>query len=103
MIRLCPETAGSLYERRTSTEVGFVRGARPKLERCLATARRFTGVAISSYYIAEWRSFDYALSSVNECYRGTLELADMGWPGGLRRLHGEDGTQKEVNVGQEED
>ena len=45
----------------------------------------------------------FALSSVNECYRGTLELADMGWPDGLRWLHGEEGTQKEVYVGQEED
>lgn len=35
--------------------------------------------------------YDYTVSGVNRYYGQVLDMAERGWPGGLRWLRGEDG------------
>ena len=49
----------------------------------------FRAAAVSNYFVWESSSYDYRVSGLNEYYRSILEMADKGWPGGLRWLHGE--------------
>jgi len=51
---------------------------------------QFQGAAISSYFVWRWREYDYTVSKINDYYRSILEMANQGWSGGLRWLHGED-------------
>lgn len=51
---------------------------------------QFGGVGISNYFIWRWKEYDYTVSRINDYYRSILEMAEKGWPGGLRWLHAED-------------
>ena len=53
---------------------------------------QFRSAAISNYFIWRWREYDYTVSEINNYYRSILEMSTKGWPGELRRLHGEDIT-----------
>lgn len=55
------------------------------------TSDQFTGVALSNYFVWQWKEYDYSLGRINDYYRSILEKANRGWPGGLRWLHGEGG------------
>lgn len=50
---------------------------------------QFREAAISNYFVWCWRQYDYTVSKINDYYRSILDMADQGWPGGLRWLHGE--------------
>lgn len=47
-------------------------------------------VAISNYFASDRGRYDYTVSRVNGYNRPIVEGSRMGWPGGLRWLHGED-------------
>jgi len=51
---------------------------------------QFRAAAISNYFVWRWKNYDYTVSGVNDYYRSILKMAEKGWPGGLRWLHGED-------------
>jgi transglutaminase-like putative cysteine protease len=51
---------------------------------------QFRAAAISNYFVWQWKEYNYTVSGVNGYYRLILEMADKGWPDGLRWLHGED-------------
>jgi len=51
---------------------------------------QFRAAAISNYSVCDWRGYDYTASRLNDYYRSVLKMAEQGWPGGLRWLHGED-------------
>lgn len=51
---------------------------------------QFRTAAISNYFVWQWKEYDYTASGINDYYRSILEMADKGWPGGLRWLHGEE-------------
>jgi transglutaminase-like putative cysteine protease len=51
---------------------------------------QFRSAAIFTYDIGDADRFDYSVSRVNDYYRSILEHAAIGWPNGLRWLHGED-------------
>jgi hypothetical protein len=51
---------------------------------------QFKDAAIVDYPIEEQTSFSYGVGRVNSYYAAILEMADQGWPGGSRWLHGED-------------
>jgi len=55
-----------------------------------ARAGQFMNAAISNYFIWDLGNYNYAVSQINDYYRSILEMANCGWPGGLRWLHGED-------------
>lgn len=55
-----------------------------------AALGQFRGAAISNYFLWQWREYDYTVSKINDYFRSILEMANQGWPGGLRWLHGED-------------
>lgn len=55
-----------------------------------AKAEQFMGAAISNYFIWDREHYNYAVSPINDYYRSILKMADGGWPGGPRWLHGED-------------
>jgi hypothetical protein len=46
--------------------------------------------AVAEYPIADRDRFDYTVTGVSDYYRRILEMAERGWPGGLRWLFGED-------------
>ena len=52
---------------------------------------QFREAAISNYFVWRWREYDYTVSKINDYYRSILEMANRGWPGGLRWIHREDG------------
>ncbi|MEW6753561.1 MAG: transglutaminase-like domain-containing protein [Candidatus Latescibacterota bacterium] len=54
------------------------------------TAAQFRAAAVANYAIWEARQYEYPVSGLNAYYRSILSMADQGWPGGLRWLHGED-------------
>ncbi|MHC4713439.1 MAG: hypothetical protein ACYTAN_09250 [Planctomycetota bacterium] len=56
-------------------------------------AEQFRAAAIVNYFVQGSARYDYTTSGLNDYYRSILEMADAGWPGGLRWLHGEDGLQ----------
>jgi len=53
-------------------------------------AGQFRGVAVSNYLVSNWKDYDYSVSRVNAYKRSVLEMAEKGWPDGLRWLHNED-------------
>ena len=56
-----------------------------------ADPRQFEGAAVCNYPIWRASDFDYTVSRLNDYSRRVLEMANAGWPGGLRWLHGEEG------------
>lgn len=56
-------------------------------------AGQFRGVAISNYFVSHWKEYDYSVSRINAYKRSVLEMAEKGWPGGLRWLHNEDSNR----------
>jgi hypothetical protein len=54
------------------------------------TATQFSRVAITNYFVWNWKEYDYTVSRVNEYYRSILEMSEKAWPGGFRWLHGEE-------------
>lgn len=51
---------------------------------------QFTAACIANYFVWERGKYTYTTSRLNSYYRSILEMAERGWPGGLRWLHGED-------------
>lgn len=56
-----------------------------------ADPRQFQGAAVCNYAIRRASDFDYTVSRLNDYCRRVLEMANAGWPGGLRWLHDEAG------------
>jgi hypothetical protein len=54
------------------------------------TPGQFRAAAVANYFVWEAAKYDYTVSGVNAYYRSILERSALGWPGGLRWLHGED-------------
>ncbi len=50
---------------------------------------QFTAAGIANYYVRDAARYDYTVTGVNDYTRSVLSMADRGWPGGLRWLHGE--------------
>ena len=50
---------------------------------------QFTAAGIANYHVQDAARYDYAVTGVNDYTRAVLSMADRGWPGGLRWLHGE--------------
>jgi hypothetical protein len=55
-------------------------------------AGQFQGAAISNYPAHEWRRYQYPVRPINDYYRPILTKSLQGWPGGLRWIHGENGS-----------
>ena len=53
------------------------------------TPEQFTAAGIANYHIQDAARYHYPVSGVNDYTRAVLSMADRGWPGGLRWLHGE--------------
>ena len=68
----------------------LVRGNWQEQSSFFADPRQFEAAAIVNYPIWRASSFDYTVSSLNDYTRRVLEMADEGWAGGLRWLHGEE-------------
>lgn len=51
---------------------------------------QFKGAALANYFIWDAGKFNYREAKVNQYYRAILEMAEKGWPGGLRWLFNED-------------
>ncbi|MGC2033944.1 MAG: transglutaminase domain-containing protein [Thermoplasmata archaeon] len=51
---------------------------------------QFRAAAVANYPLGEIDRFNYSTGGVTDYYRPILEMADQGWPGGLRWLHAED-------------
>lgn len=51
---------------------------------------QFREAAISNYFVWRWKEYDYTVSEINDYYRSIFRMADQGWPGGLKWIHGED-------------
>jgi hypothetical protein len=54
-----------------------------------AQPSQFTGAGIANYRVRDSDFHDYTVSGLNDYYRTILSMAEQGWPGGLRWLHGE--------------
>ena len=52
---------------------------------------QFAAAGIANYYLRDSDRYDSTSAGLNDYYRSILSMADRGWPGGLRWLHGEDG------------
>ena len=50
---------------------------------------QFTAAGIANYHVQDAARYDYPVTGVNDYTRAVLSMADRGWPGGLRWLHGE--------------
>ena len=50
---------------------------------------QFTAAGIATYHVRDAARYDYPVTGVNDYTRAVLSMADRGWPGGLRWLHGE--------------
>ena len=50
---------------------------------------QFTAAGIADYRVRDAALYDYPVTGVNDYTRAVLCMADQGWPGGLRWLHGE--------------
>ena len=50
---------------------------------------QFTAAGIANYHVRDASRYDYSVTGVNDYTRAVLAMADRGWPGGLRWLHGE--------------
>lgn len=62
-----------------------------------ARVEQFGKAAISNYFIWDRERYDYAVSTINDYYRSILEMADAGWPGGLRWLHCEENKPPDLS------
>jgi len=51
---------------------------------------QFRAAAITNYFVWRWKDYDYTVCGLNDYYHSILSMANKGWPGGLRWLHGED-------------
>ena len=54
-----------------------------------AQPSQFTGAGIANYRLNDSDCHDYTVSGLNDYYRTILSMAEQGWPGGLRWIHGE--------------
>ena len=52
---------------------------------------QITATGIAKYSVRDYHSYDYTVSGLKDYYRAILSMAEQGWPGGLRWLHGEVG------------
>ena len=50
---------------------------------------QFTAAGIANYHVRDAARYDYPVTGVNDYTYAVLSMADRGWPGGLRWLHGE--------------
>ena len=50
---------------------------------------QFTAAGIADYHVRDAARYDYPVTGVNDYTRAVLSMAERGWPGGLRWLHGE--------------
>ena len=55
-----------------------------------STRGQFAGAAIFNYFVWQSEMYSYAVSTINAYLRSILCMAQQGWPGGLRWLHGEE-------------
>ena len=69
----------------------LVRGSWEGRSSFYADPRQFEGAAVCNYPIWRASDFVYTVSSLNDYARRVLEMADKGWPGGLRWIQGEEG------------
>ncbi|MFH1569693.1 MAG: transglutaminase domain-containing protein [Gemmatimonadota bacterium] len=53
---------------------------------------QFRTGAVVEYGVGDAAQYDYTTSRPNAYYRALLAMSARGWPGGLRWLHGEDGS-----------
>jgi len=51
---------------------------------------QFGAAGMVNYAVWNRQQYDYTTSGINDYSRSILEMANKGWPGGLRWLHGED-------------
>jgi len=51
---------------------------------------QFGAAGMVNYSVWNRKQYDYTTSGINDYSRSILEMANKGWPGGLRWLHGED-------------
>jgi hypothetical protein len=65
------------------------------------TPAQFRAAGIANYFVWESRRYDYVVSGMNAYYLSILAMANKGWPGGLRWLHGEgqELTEREPDTG----
>jgi hypothetical protein len=73
-------------------DAAFVREIASDPTATYSRPEQFSAAAIVNYRLVDWESYDYTPSGLNEYYRSILRLSQKGWPGGLRWLHGEDGS-----------
>lgn len=66
------------------------RGGRPL---AYVQERQFRAAGITEYPIHTRGDFTYQAGKVTPYYAAILEMADRGWPGGARWLHGEDSSK----------
>ncbi len=52
---------------------------------------QFNAAGIANYSVQHSELYDYTITGLNDYYRAILSMAEQGWPGGLRWLHGEAG------------
>ncbi len=57
---------------------------------------QFRRAAISNYFIQDREDYDFTITGINDYYRAILEMASLGWPGGLRWLQGEDSSSEPI-------
>jgi transglutaminase-like putative cysteine protease len=50
---------------------------------------QFSAAGIADYRVRDAARYDYPVTGVNDYTRAVLCMAERGWPGGLRWLHGE--------------
>ncbi len=50
---------------------------------------QFMAAGIANYNASDSDLYDYEVTGLNDYTRAVLSMADRGWPGGLRWLHGE--------------
>ena len=59
------------------------------LEAWYTKPEQFTAAGIANCHLPDAARYDYPVTGVNDYTRAVLSMADRGWPGGLRWLHGE--------------
>ena len=57
---------------------------------------QYRAAAVSNYLVGDYGKYDYTTSRINDYYRSILEMSEAGWPGGLRWMHGEDKSDREI-------
>ena len=56
---------------------------------------QFGAAGIANYRVRDTHLYDFSVSVLNDYYRAILSMAEQGWPGGLRWLHGEEDERAE--------